>query len=91
MGFRNKAGGLMAGLGVAFGLALTAVGAPAASAGPTPNMYECHPSTGWCYQTSPPYNPSFARSCRWNYTIPVFSGGMYYTGCTAGWWRPEVH
>jgi hypothetical protein len=47
MGFRKKAGGLMAGLGVAFGLALTAVGAPAASAGPTPNMYECHPSTGW--------------------------------------------
>lgn len=61
------------------------------AAGVVPNLYECHPKTGWCYQTNPPYNPAYARSCRWNYTIPWLTSGMWYTGCTAGWWRPEVH
>lgn len=69
---------------------LVAMAAPV-SAGTVHNMYECHPTTGWCYQTNPPYNPAFKRACRWNYTIPTFTGGMWYTGCTEGYWRPEVH
>lgn len=94
MGLKRKIGTLAAGVLVAAsGVVATTsvVAAPVAQAGTVHNMYECRPSTGWCYQTNPPYNPNFKRACRWNYTIPTFSGGMYYTGCTEGYWRPEVH
>jgi hypothetical protein len=87
--YRKRIGVALAGLTlVVSGLVATAV---PASAGTVHNMYECHPTSGWCYQTNPPYNPAFARACRWNYTIPYFTGGMWYTGCTPGYWRPEVH
>lgn len=55
-----------------------------------PNFYECNPVSGWCYQTNPPYNSSVPRSCRWN-DYATNTSGMWYTGCTAGYWRPYVH
>lgn len=66
------------------------VGASPASAATVNNMYECNPRTGWCFQTNPPYNPAFARACRWNSTLNNFYSGMWYTGCTPGYWRPQV-
>ena len=54
------------------------------------NNYECDPDTGWCYQVNPPYNPNFPKSCRWNENVHN-TWGMWYTGCTAGHWRPYVH
>jgi hypothetical protein len=55
-----------------------------------PNFYECNPQSGWCYQTNPPYNPNFPRSCQWN-DYAHNTSGMSYTGCTPGYWRPYVH
>jgi len=81
---RKRLSVILAGLVLVLGLT-----APSASAATVNNMYECHPSSGWCYQTNPPYNPNFRRDCRWNYRIPYFTGGMWYTGCQN--WRPEVH
>ena len=81
---------LLAGLALVFGVFATAPTSPAQAA-IVPNMYECHPSTGWCYQTNPPYNAAYPRACRWNYRIGWLTSGMWYTGCTAGYWRPEVH
>lgn len=86
---KNRFSVVILGLVMVLGGVLMAVPAKPASAATVYNWYECHPSSGWCYQTNPPYNPNFPRSCRWNYTIPYFTGGMWYTGCTK--WRPEVH
>lgn len=86
---RRRIGVAIVSLGLAIGGALA--GAAPASAGTVNNMYECNPSTGWCYQSNPPYNPAFHRACRWNYRIPPLYSGMWYTGCTPGYWGPEVH
>jgi hypothetical protein len=77
-------------VGAVVALAFTGLaGATPASAATVNNMYECAPATGWCFQTNPPYNPAFARACRWNSNYN-FTGGMWYTGCTPGYWRPQV-
>ena len=45
------------------GSSVVAAGAPA-SAAIVPNVYDCNPATGWCYQTNPPHQPSPPRACR---------------------------
>lgn len=90
MRLKSRLSSLLAGLALALGVLAVSPASPA-HAGTVVNMYECHPGSGWCYQTNPPYNPAFARGCRWNYRLSWFTGGMWYTGCTPGYWRPEVH
>lgn len=77
-------------VGLASALTIFSMATVDASAQVVANMYECDPDTGWCYQTNPPYNPNFARACRWNENVHN-TWGMWYTGCTPGWWRPYVY
>ena len=91
MDFKKKALMLVASLMLVLSSMVAFTSGPSSAVGTVYNYYECYPSTGWCYQVNPPYNSSIPRSCRWNYTIPYQNSGMYYTGCTAGYWRPEVH
>lgn len=87
MGFRRKAGILAAGLALTIsGIVLTS--APA-EAGQVDNMMLCEPDTGWCYQTNPPYNPSFPHECQWDYKLHNLYSGMWYTGCDV--WGPTIH
>jgi hypothetical protein len=76
--------GVIGGAMVAFSAPSQAVG------GLVPNYYECNPVSGWCYQTNPPYNSAYPRSCRWN-DHATNTSGMWYTGCTEGYWRPYLH
>jgi hypothetical protein len=92
--FRRRVVALGAGLVLATsGGVATAVltAAPPAQASQVNNMMLCEPDTGWCYQTNPPYNPNFPHSCQWDYRLHNLHSGMYYTGCTAGYWGPAIH
>lgn len=51
----------------------------------------CEPDTGWCYQTNPPYNPAVPHACRWDYQLHNLHSGMWYTGCTPGYWGTDIH
>ncbi|MFG2039119.1 hypothetical protein [Dactylosporangium sp. NPDC048998] len=80
---------------IAVTIALVAGAATVGLAEPAPavvvlNNYECNPVSGWCYQVNPPYSSSVPRSCRWN-DYATNTSGMWYTGCTDGYWRPYVH
>ena len=89
MDLKRTVGALVVGLAVAAG-GVVATSAPAQAA-QVNNMYLCEPDTGWCFQTNPPYNPNFPRACRWDYKLHNLTSGMWYTGCTPGYWGPEIH
>jgi hypothetical protein len=93
VGFRLKVAALSAGALLASGGGVAAVVASSApaQASQVNNMMLCEPDTGWCYQTNPPYNPAFPHSCQWDYRLHNLHSGMYYTGCTAGYWGPDIH
>jgi hypothetical protein len=64
--------------------------APAEATQVNNNML-CEPDTGWCYQTNPPYNPAVPHACRWDYQLHNLHSGMWYTGCTPGYWGTDIH
>lgn len=69
------------------GGAVVAASAPANASGI--NYYECAPSTGYCIQINGPHQAGEPNSCQWNEYYHM-SWGMWYTGCSTGWWRPYV-
>jgi hypothetical protein len=80
---------LLAGVTVA-GIAATSAPANAITVtGTVDNNMYCDPGTGWCYQTNPPYNPSFPHLCHWDYKLSNLHSGMYYTGCQS--WGASIY